>query len=109
MAESGKHKLVSAAGQPVTESGKEPHSEHLKEVKAQPTLNNGKQDPSFLVTICNLWQKIVMEVDWLKVCGVNGESIPYDGWVPIMINLPGGEETHKALYPSVFWFLSVLY
>lgn len=35
------------------------------------------------------------------MCGVNGESIPYDGWVPIMINFPGGEDLTLSICTPV--------
>lgn len=39
--------------------------------------------------------EIIEEMDELKVCAVNGEPIPFDGWVPIVINLP------RCEYPSL--------
>lgn len=41
--------------------------------------------------------EIVEEKDKLKVCTVNGESIPFKGWLPIMINLAGSEDTNLSI------------
>lgn len=46
----GKREPVSAAGQPVTESRREPQSEHLREVRAQPSLSNNKTELPLSVT-----------------------------------------------------------
>ena len=152
----------------MTESGKEPQSEHLREVKTQPSLSNSKPGspfsgtpevanhqqgelltPSRVMSLhtkrgavakligkkalihCNLnglavkalldtgaqvsiisrqWKdrhlpdlvmrplsEIIEGVDGLKVCAVNGEPIPFDGWIPIMINLPGGEDPSLSI------------
>ncbi|CAI5636989.1 unnamed protein product [Oreochromis niloticus] len=45
--------------------------------------------------------EIIEEIDELKVCAVNGETIPFDGWVPIMINLPGGEDPSLSVSTPV--------
>lgn len=45
--------------------------------------------------------EIIEEMDELKVCAVNGETIPFDGWVPIMINLPGGEDPSLSISTPV--------
>lgn len=45
--------------------------------------------------------EIIEEMDELQVCAVNGESIPFDGWVPIMINLPGGEDPSLSISTPV--------
>lgn len=45
--------------------------------------------------------EIIEEIDELKVCAVNGESIPFDGWLPIMINLPGGEDPSLSISTPV--------
>lgn len=41
--------------------------------------------------------EIVEEKDELKVCAVNGESIPFKGWLAIMINLDGSEDTNLSI------------
>lgn len=45
--------------------------------------------------------EIIEEIDELKVHAVNGEPIPFDGWVPIMINLPGSEDPSLSISVSV--------
>lgn len=45
--------------------------------------------------------EIIEEIDELNVCAVNGESIPFDGWLPIMINLPGGEDPSLSISTPV--------
>lgn len=37
----------------------------------------------------------------MKVCAVNGEPIPFDGWIPIMINLPGSEDPSLSINTPV--------
>lgn len=41
--------------------------------------------------------EIIEEIDDLKVCAVNGEAIPFDGWIPIMINLPASEDPSLSI------------
>lgn len=45
--------------------------------------------------------EIIEEMDELKVCAVNGEAIPFDGLIPIMINLPGGEDPSLSISTPV--------
>lgn len=37
------------------------------------------------------------DIDKLKVFAINVELIPFDGWVPIMTNLPGNEDPSLAI------------
>ena len=41
--------------------------------------------------------EIIEEIDELKVYAVNGELIPFDGWVAIMTNLPGNEDPSLSI------------
>lgn len=50
--------------------------------------------------------EIIEEMDELEVYAVNGELIPFDGWVPIMTNLPGNED--PSLSVSVPFLVSSL-
>ncbi len=37
----------------------------------------------------------------LEVYAVNGELIPFDGWVIITVNLPGNEDPNLSMYPPL--------
>lgn len=41
--------------------------------------------------------ELIEEMDELEVYAVNGELIPFDGWVAIMTNLPGNEDPSLAI------------
>ncbi|KAJ3606048.1 hypothetical protein NHX12_028091 [Muraenolepis orangiensis] len=41
--------------------------------------------------------EIIEDLNELKVYAVNGELIPFDGWVAIMTNLPGNEEPSLSI------------
>ena len=50
--------------------------------------------------------EIIEEIEELKVFAVNGDLVPFDGWVAIKINLPGNEDPSLSI--SVPFLVSTL-